>query len=245
MGLAEKQLIAKNVASMIFDGAFVNLGVGLPAMASNYLPEDMTVWFHGENGAVGQKEELPWDWDWSDRQSSIDYLKTHGDDSGCDWRSGHRDLINANAAFITLRPGGCCFDTVMSFTMVRGGHLDMTVLGGMQVDEEANLANWMVPGGRKTGMGGAMDLVAGAKEVIVAMEHQNKNGEAKLVSKCNYPLTGLNCVSKVVTELCIVEFIDGKPVVTAIAPGVNKDEIISKSEMKLNFAPDIKTMLTP
>ena len=114
----KKEIVARNIATMLHDGDFVNLGVGLPAMASNYLSKDITIWFHGENGAIGQKEELPFEWDWNDRDSCISWLEKHGDGDG-DWRTGHRDLTNANDAFITLIPGGCCFDTVMSFTMAR------------------------------------------------------------------------------------------------------------------------------
>lgn len=241
---SKREIIARNVASMLHDGDFVNLGVGLPAMASNYLPEDMTILFHGENGAIGQKEELPFGWSWDDRQSSIDWLEKHGDGNG-DWRTGHRDLTNANDAFITLIPGGCCFDTTMSFTMARGGHLDATVLGGLQVDAEGNLANWMVPGKIVTGMGGAMDLVAGSKKVIVAMEHCAKDGKPKLVKKCTMPLTGVNCVNLVVTDLCIVEFTDGKPIVIALAPGVTKEYVQEQSEMPLTFADKLETMLLP
>lgn len=240
----KREIIAKNVAAMLHDGDFVNLGVGLPAMASNYLSPDITILFHGENGAIGQKEELPFEWSWDDRQSSIDWLKTHGDGNG-DWRTGHRDLTNANDAFITLIPGGCCFDTVLSFAMARGGHLDATVLGGLQVDEEGNLANWMVPGKIVTGMGGAMDLVAGSKKVIVAMEHCAKDGQSKLMKKCTMPLTGINCVDLVVTELCIIEFESGKPVVIALAPGVTKNHVKEQSEMTLTFADHPEIMLLP
>ena len=240
----KKEVIARNVATMLHDGDFVNLGVGLPALASNYLPEDITILCHGENGAIGQIEELPFEWSWDDRQSSIDWLEKHGDGNG-DWRTGHRDLTNANDAFIRLIPGGCCFDTVMSFTMSRGGHLDATVLGGLQVDEEGNLANWLVPGERITGMGGAMDLVAGSKKVIIAMEHCSKNGEPKLVKKCTMPLTGVNCVDVVVTDMCIIEFANGKPVVTALAPDVTREQVQARSEMTLTFADKLETMLAP
>ncbi|MCI9330797.1 MAG: succinyl-CoA--3-ketoacid-CoA transferase [Oscillibacter sp.] len=240
----KKEIVARNIATMLHDGDFVNLGVGLPAMASNYLSKDITIWFHGENGAIGQKEELPFEWDWNDRDSCISWLEKHGDGDG-DWRTGHRDLTNANDAFITLIPGGCCFDTVMSFTMARGGHLDATVLGGLQVDEEGNLANWMVPGKTISGMGGAMDLVAGSKKVIVAMEHCSKDGAPKLLKKCTMPLTGVHCVDVVVTDLCIIEFIKGKPVVTAMAPGTTKESIIAQTEMTLTFSENPATMLIP
>ncbi len=240
----KKELIAMNVATMLHDGDFVNLGVGIPALASNYLPEGVTIFFHGENGAIGQIEELPFEWSWDDRQTSIDWLEKHGDGNG-DWRTGHRDLTNANDAFIRLRPGGCCFDTVISFTISRGGHLDATVLGGIQVDEEGNLANWLVPGERITGMGGAMDLVAGSKRVIIAMEHCSKHGGPKLVKKCSMPLTGVNCVDVVVTDLCIIEFNEGKPVVTALAPGVTEEEVREKSDMTLAFVEEPATMLAP
>ncbi len=141
-------------------------------------------------------------------------------------------------------PGSSCFDTVTSFAISRGGHLDATILGGLQVDTEANLANWMVPGKTITGMGGAMDLVAGSRKIIIAMEHCTKEGEAKLVNRCTMPLTGIQCVNVVVTELCILEFIDGKPVVTALAPGVTQEQVQAASEMPLQFARHLETMLT-
>lgn len=241
----KKEVIAKNVAAMLHDGDIVNLGAGLPGLASKYIPEGINVMFHVENGAIGQLEELsePYSWDWENNESIIDWLEAHDDAHG-DWKTGHRDLINASSSYIKLVPGSCCFDTVMSFTISRGGHLNATVLGGLQVDEEGNLANWIVPGGAITGMGGAMDLVAGSKNVIVAMEHCSKFGDAKLVKKCTMPLTGVRCVNFVVTELCILEFREGRPVVVAMAPEITKEALQEVTEMSLCFADTVDTMLT-
>ena len=155
------------------------------------------------------------------------------------WKTGHRDLCDATGDLAVLIPGACCFDSVVSFMMARGGHLDATVLGGLQVDEEGNLANWQVPGKNIPGMGGAMDLVSGAKKVIVAMEHCSKAGEPKILKKCTFPLTAVKCVSVLVTDLCIIEFIDGKLTVVAMAPGVTKEELQAKTEATLHFADNI------
>lgn len=237
----KRAIIAKNIALMLHDGDVVNLGVGLPTMVSNYIPDDMTILLHGENGCIGQAKELPCEWDINDRDSVIEYMRSHGDENG-DWRTGHRDLCNASDALITLIPGACCFDSAMSFAIARGGHLDATVLGGLQVDAEGSLANWMIPGKRVNGMGGAMDLVSGAKKVIVAMEHCSKNGEPKFVRKCTMPLTGLRCVSVLVTELCIVEFIDNRPVVKAMADGVSREALQAITGAELVFPEHIGKM---
>ncbi|MGI6029090.1 MAG: CoA-transferase [Candidatus Heteroscillospira sp.] len=231
-----RKFIAKNIAAMLHDGDFVNLGVGIPTLVSDYIPKNMTVLLHGENGSVGAAALV------TIAPNEIDTWKATACGENGDWRTGHRDLANASGEYITIIPGGCCFDSSTSFAMARGGHLDATVLGGLQVDADANLANWTIPGKRTTGMGGAMDLVSGAKRVIVAMEHCTKTGEAKLVKKCTMPLTAVACVSAVVTELCVMEYIDGKFVVTAMAPGVTRDELISKTEIDLVFSGNVRTM---
>lgn len=237
----KRATIAKNIALMLNDGDVVNLGVGLPTMVSNYLPAGMNILLHGENGCIGQDLELPFECDFNDRASVTSYLRTHDDAHG-DWRTGHRDLCNASDAFITLIPGASCFDSAMSFAIARGGHLDATVLGGLQVDAEGNLANWAIPGKRINGMGGAMDLVSGAKKVIVAMEHCAKDGTPKLVDSCTMPLTGTHCVTVLVTELCIVEFIDRRPVVKAMVKGLTREQLQAVTGAALVFPDEIKTM---
>ena len=241
-----KQLIAKNAAMQLKDGDFVNLGVGVPTMVSNYIPEGMEILFHGEIGCVGQDKELDAGVDFEDHDGMVEFLSTHGDADGYNWKTGlHRDLTNAGCGYISLIPGACCFDTVTSFAIARGGHLDAIILGGMQVDEEGNLANWMVPGQRVNGMGGAMDLVAGAKKVIIVMEHVAKDGKTKVKKLCDMPLTAVKCVDMLITDLCIIDFASGKPVVTAMAPGVTKEELIEKSEMTLTFADNVAVMAEP
>ena len=239
-----RNMIAKNIAAQLHDGDLVNLGVGIPTLVGNYLPEGVSVLLHGENGCIGQDRELQNIWDVFDRTSVVSWLREHGDvENG--WKVGHRDLNNASSAPITLIPGACCFDTVMSFAIARGGHVDVTVLGGLQVDAQGNLANWTVPGKQVNGMGGAMDLVNGAKKVIVAMEHCSKNGAPKLLETCTMPLTAIHCVKMVVTELCIIEFQDGAPVVVAMAPDMSAEALQSKTGMKLAFAPNVWTMELP
>lgn len=172
-----RMIIAKNIADMLKNGDFVNLGIGIPTMVSKFIDPKKTVLLHGENGSIGQDGLIT-----GNRDEIYKFELTYGRENG-DWQRGHRDLCNAGCDYITLLPGGCCFDSAMSFIMARGGHLDATVLGGLQVDTEGNLANWMVPGKRVNGMGGAMDLVCGAKRVIVAMEHTSKDGEAQAAQK--------------------------------------------------------------
>lgn len=243
--LDNRQIIAKNIAGMLHDGDFVNLGIGIPTLVGNYIPEDVEIIFHGENGCAGQDKELHFDHIYETKETLRAWLDTHGGEQ-TDYRSeeGHRDLVNAGGFMITLRPGGCCFDSSVSFAMARGGHLDATVLGGLQVDRHGNLANWMVPGKKINGVGGAMDLAAGAKKVIVAMEHCTKTGEPKILEECDMPLTALHCVDVVVTELCIIEVQEEKLVVTAMAPGLTKEELQKKTGAKLDFAQVIQTMQT-
>lgn len=238
----KRKVIAKNIACMLNDGDIVNLGVGIPTMVGNYLAEGVNIFLHGENGCIGQDRELPFEWNINDRASVVEWLNAHGDEN-CDWRSGHRDLNNASDAFITLIPGACCFDSVTSFAIARGGHLDATVLGALQVDENGSLANWTVPGKKLNGMGGAMDLVAGAKKVIAAMEHCTKSGEPKFVRRCTMPLTGESCVDVLVTELCVVEFKDGIGTVTAMASGISREYLQSVTGASLKFSDNVRQML--
>jgi len=235
--LDKRHIIAKNIALMLNDGDFVNLGVGMPTLIGSYIPEDITVLLHGENGCIGQDAIVGHcmhnNLDWENQNS--------GDNST--WKDGHKDLGNAGGEFITLIPGGSCFDSSIAFAMARGGHLVATVLGGLQVDEEGNLANWMVPGKAVNGMGGAMDIVSGAKKVIVAMEHCSKDGSPKVMKKCDMPLTALKCVNTVVTELCVIQIAEGKMTVTAMAPDITKEDLQSRTDATLHFVEDISTML--
>ena len=238
----KRSFIAKNVANMFHDGDVVNLGVGIPTLASTFVPDGMTVLFHAENGCVGADKAGGYPWDDSSRESVIAWMETCGGELGS-WRTVHRDLCNASGEVITLRPGAACFDSNMAFAIARGGHLDATVLGALQVDQECNLANWKIPGKKLNGMGGAMDIVSGAKRVIIAMEHCNKAGEPKIVKNCTLPLTAVGCVNAIVTELCIIECAPGKLTVVAVAPGVTEEEIRRKTEAELYFAPDLREML--
>ena len=240
----KREIIARNIADMLHDGDVVNLGVGIPSLVGNYIPKDIMILLHSEYGCVGMGQELKAPWDISDRNSVISWMNEHRGENA-DWRTGHKDLYNASDALITLNPGACCFDTALSFAIARGGHLDATVLGGLQVDMEGNLANWTVPGKKLNGMGGAMDLVSGAKKVIVAMEHCSKTGEPKLVKRCTMPLTAINCVDIVVTDLCVIQCGSGKMTVIAMAPGITKEELMAKTEAELAFADILMQMKIP
>ena len=238
--MADNRLtIACNIAQMFKNGDFVNLGVGIPTMVSNFIPSDITVLLHGENGQVGQDVAFS-----IDKADLPEWEKTRSGENGY-WRNGHKDLGNAGNQKVSLIPGGCCFDSSISFAMARGGHLDATVLGGLQVDTEGNLANWIVPGKKMPGMGGAMDLVSNARRVIVAMEHTSKDGTPKLLEKCTFPLTAINCVSTVVTELAVIDCVDGKFVVKAMAPGVTREELQAKTGAPLTFADHVSEMIIP
>ena len=234
-----RKIIAKNIAGMLRDGDFVNLGVGIPTLVGSYIPPEVTVLLHGENGCIGQRDLI------SGTPEEMERWEAGNGGEDGDWVRGHRDLSNASCEFITLIPGGCCFDSSVSFAMARGGHLDATVLGGLEVDAEGNLANWMIPGKRLAGMGGAMDLVNGARKVIVAMEHCTKEGQPKILKKCTLPLTAVRCVSTVVTELCVLERRDGRLVVTAMAPGLTREELRAKTEAPLAFAETVCEMARP
>lgn len=215
--LNKKEFIAKRVSQMFKNGQLVNLGVGIPTIVPNFLPEDTKVWLEAENGIIGGGPP-------ADKGQEDFYFKDAGDN------------------YCTIKPGGCTFNSATSFGMIRGGHLDYTVLGAMQVDEEGNLANWLVPGGKMAGMGGAMDLVAGAKKVIVATEHCAKDGTPKILKKCSFPLTGKKVVDYIVTELAFIEATDQGLVLKEIAPGVKVEEIIEKTEARLIISPDLKVM---
>ena len=206
MGLSREQ-IAQRIAQEMCDGYYVNLGIGIPTLVANYIPKGMQVMLQSENGILGMGE-FP-----SDDQVDP-------------------DLINAGKQTVTTISGAAFFNSAESFAMIRGGHVDLTVLGAFEVDQEGSIASWMVPGKLVKGMGGAMDLVAGARNIVVAMAHSNK-GESKILTKCHLPLTGVNCIKKVVTDLAVLDIIDGAFHLVERAPGVSVEEIVSLTEGKL------------
>lgn len=210
-----KEIIARRVAMEMHDGDIVNLGIGLPTLVSNYLPEDIHITLHSENGFVGLAPV-----------------------SG----TPDPDLVNAGGQPAGIFPGGAIFDSLMSFALVRGGHIDVTVLGGLQVDEQGNLANWMVPGKMVPGMGGAMDLVAGAKKVIVAMEHTAKDGSPKILENCTLPLTGKGVVSMIVTELAVIRVTAEGLVLEEIAPNNSLEDVLAKTQAKMKISDTLKDM---
>ncbi len=214
MALSSKEIIAKRVALEMKDGDIVNLGIGLPTLVPDFLPADVRVTLHSENGFVGLGP-----------LQEVD-----------------ADLVNAGGQPAGIIPGAAMFDSLKSFELVRGGHLDVTVLGGLQVDEQGNLANYMVPGKMVPGMGGAMDLVVGAKKVVVAMEHTAKDGGAKILKQCTLPLTGKGVVSVIVTELALIRMTQDGLVLEELAPGVTLEEVQAKTEASLIISNGLKTM---
>ena len=212
-----RELIVKRVAGFFEDGDLVNLGIGMPTMVANYIPADINVQLQSENGFIG-----------------IGPSPAAGEED--------KDTVNAGGAFVTIVPGGACFDSSMSFALIRGGHVDATVLGALEVDEKGNLANWIVPGKMVPGMGGAMDLVVGAKKVIIAMEHTTKEGAAKILKKCSLPLTAVNAVDWIVTELGVMEMTCEGIVLRELAPGVTVEDIQSKTEAVLILPEHIGSM---
>ncbi|MEM4398116.1 MAG: CoA transferase subunit B [Candidatus Woesearchaeota archaeon] len=217
MALTREEM-AKRIAKELKDGYYVNLGIGIPTLVANYIPEGMNVILQSENGLLG-----------------IGPFPFEGEEDP--------DLINAGKQTITHIKGASFFSSADSFAMIRGGHIDLTVLGGLEVDEEGNLANWMIPGKMVKGMGGAMDLVAGTKQVIVCMQHKNKEGKSKILKKCTLPLTGVKCINKVVTDLAVMDFTENGFVLKERAPGVSVEEIIKSTEAKLIVEGDIPEMI--
>jgi acetate CoA/acetoacetate CoA-transferase beta subunit len=212
----EKEMIARRVAKELKDGNVVNLGIGLPTMVANFVPEDVDITFQSENGLLG--------------------LGPAPDPDHEDW-----DLTNAGGKPVTMITGGCYFDSATSFGIIRGGHVDVTVLGSLQVDEEGNIANWIIPGKMIPGMGGAMDLLVGAKKVIVAMTHTQK-GKPKILKRCTLPFTAVKEVDMIVTELGVMNVTDKGLVLTEIAPGVTVEEIQSVTEATLIISENLKRM---
>lgn len=207
MALTREQM-AQRVARELRDGFYVNLGIGIPTLVANYVPAGMEVMLQSENGLLGMGP-FPTD-------SEVD-----------------ADMINAGKQTVTARIGASIFSSVESFAMIRGGHVDLTVLGAFEVDVEGNIASWMVPGKLVKGMGGAMDLVAGAENIIVTMMHASKDGESKLLKRCSLPLTGSNCIKRVLTDLAYIEIGDGAFHLKERAPGVSIDEIRAKTAGRL------------
>lgn len=211
-----REVIAKRVAKEFKDGDVVNLGIGLPTEVANYIDKDVEVILQSENGFIG-----------------LGPAPEEGKED--------KDLVNAGAKFVTIKEGGACFDSAMSFAIIRGGHVDATVLGALQVDEEGNLANWMIPGKMVPGMGGAMDLVVGAKRVIIAMEHTAK-GAPKILKKCTLPLTAAKEVNLIVTEMGVIEVTEKGLVLKEIAPDTTVEEVIAATEANLIISPELKVM---
>lgn len=212
-----REQIAKRISQEVEDGYCVNLGIGIPTLVANYIPKDKFVMLQSENGLLGMGP-FP-------RENEVD-----------------PDLINAGKQTVTALPGASFFSSADSFAMIRGGHVDLTVLGAMEVDESGSIANWMVPGKMIKGMGGAMDLVAGARNVIVAMQHTDKEGNSKLRSKCTLPLTGVKCIKKIVSDFGVIEVTPQGFILKEYAPDLSPEKVLAATEGKMTIAPDCKAM---
>jgi 3-oxoacid CoA-transferase/3-oxoacid CoA-transferase subunit B len=210
--------IAKRIAQEVKDGMYINLGIGIPTLVANYIPHDLNVVLQSENGLLGIGQ-FP-------KEEEVD-----------------ADLINAGKQTITMRDGSVLFDSAESFAMIRGGHVDLTILGAMEVSENGDISNWKIPGKMVKGMGGAMDLVASAKNIIVAMQHTSRSGESKLLKDCSLPITGLQCVRKIITNLAVLEVEAGGGFrLIERAPGVSVEEIKNSTAGKLIIEGDIPEM---
>ena len=213
--MLNKEQIALRIARELKDGYYVNLGIGIPTLVANYIPDGVNVVLQSENGLLGMGP-FPFE----------------GEEDA--------DMINAGKQTITKLPGSAIFDSAMSFGMIRAGKVDLTVLGAMEVADNGDIANWKIPGKMVKGMGGAMDLVAAAKNIIVAMQHTNKAGESKLLRECTLPLTGVRCISKVVSDLGVFEINENGFLCVEYAPGVTIEEIKAKTEGRLTIADNVK-----
>lgn len=213
--------ITRRAAQELEDGFYVNLGIGMPTLVANHVPEDMEVWLQSENGLLGMGS-FP-------SEKAVD-----------------ADLINAGKQTVTGVPGHSFFSSAESFEMIRGGHVDLAILGAMEVSEKGDIANWMIPGKMVKGMGGAMDLVAGVRRVIVTMEHCNRKGDPKIIPHCTLPLTGLECIDMIITDVCVMKMDHEKKLfrVTEMVPDVSRDELLHMTSAEILFADEILP-LTP
>lgn len=210
-----REIITRRAARFFDDGDVVNLGIGMPTMIMNYIPSDKDIWFDSENGVIGLMQA----------EGDPDY-----------------NIVDASGDVGTIRVGGCCFSSFDSFGLIRGGHIAYTVLGAYEVDEKGNLSNWMVPGKTCAGMGGAMDLVTGARNVMITMLHTDKEGNSKIKKKCTLPLTGAGVVTHIITEICVIEKHPEGLVLKELTPGVTVEEVVAKTEARLIIPDEIGCM---